>query len=99
MYLQRLYIGLNDKDLHKQIISIEKAEEVIKNMLSDNYTSYTIIKCEGVFQKETEQTLIIEYISTSKECLISSSHTGAIASILNQLVILETIQEIEYNFI
>lgn len=28
MYLQRLYIGLNDKDLHKQIINTESAKQI-----------------------------------------------------------------------
>lgn len=99
MLLQRLYIGLNDKDTHEQIISTESAKEIIKNILAGRYTSYTIIEGEGVFLKESEKNIIIEYICTSEELMISPDYVSRISRMLNQLVALETIQEIRYNFI
>lgn len=51
MYLQRLYIGVNDKDLHEQIINTESAKQIIKDILSDKYVNFTMIDCQGCFLK------------------------------------------------
>lgn len=99
MYLQRLYIGLNDKDLHEQIIKTESAKQAIRDILSNKYISYTVLEGEGVFLRESEQTIIIEYIYPVKELLIDREHINSIRNALNQETILQTIQEIEVQFI
>lgn len=99
MYLQRLYIGLNDRDLHRQIVSMERAKEVIKDILSGNYVSYTMIECEGIFLRESEQTIIIEHYATGEGLLIDNMHISAIKNILNQDCILQTIEEVKFKLI
>ena len=58
-----LYVGLNDKDFKKQIISDESAI----NFISGLFDSVTIQKATGIYTHEsgckvTENTLIVTYI-------------------------------------
>ncbi len=97
-YLQRLYIGLNDKDTHKQEISKTEAKEIICNVLRE-VSCYTIIECEGVWLREHESSLIIEYVAQHKDAIISKEYIEELKKVLNQFAILQTIQELEIELI
>lgn len=99
MYLQRLYIGLNDKDMRKQVIKTECAKNFINEILKDNYTSYTIIETEGYFLGEREHTLIVEYICENKEVAINNEHIRALKEKLNQYAILQMIQVCNFDLV
>lgn len=51
----RFTIGMNDKDLHKQILTRSHFEDVIINAVGD----CTIQEAKGVYKGEIENTLII----------------------------------------
>lgn len=97
MYLQRLYIGLNDKDLHKQVIKTEYAKNFINEILKDNYTSYTIIEAKGFFLGEKEHTLIIEYVCENKKSVISNEHIRVLKEKLNQYAVLQMTQVCDFD--
>lgn len=100
MLLQRLYIGLNDKDTLKQKLSIRKAKQIINNVLRDRHVSYTLIQGVGVFLGEPEEkTIILETVVTGEELLISKDEINQLCKGLNQLCIMELVQPIQFDMI
>ena len=100
MYLQRLHIGMNDKDTHKQILSKEDFIMIIKACLFGyGMTAFTITEGIGYYKKEQENTLIVEVIKEDRNSLISTDLIKLLKELLNQECIMQTIQEIETNFI
>lgn len=59
----KIFIGLNDKELHKQIILTSE----VKKTLSILFDCFTLTECEGYWEKEKENTLIIEIVSNENE--------------------------------
>lgn len=59
-----MYIGMNDKDLHKQVKSARYfKQEIAKEM------DCTIFECTGIYKGEIEKSLKIEVFGkTAKEC-------------------------------
>ena len=100
MYIQRLHVGMNDKDKHKQILSKEKFTMIIKScLLGYGLEAFTIIDSVGIYKKEQENTLIVEVIKEDRNDLISTGLIKLLKELLNQECIMQTIQEIEANFI
>ena len=100
MYLQRLYIGMNDKDKHKQMLSREDFIMIIKScLLGYGLEAFTIINSVGIYKTEQENTLIVEIIKKDRNSLISTDLIKLLKELLNQECIMQTIQEIETNFI
>ena len=100
MYLQRLYIGMNDKDKHEQMLSREDFIKMIKAcLLGYGLEAFTIIDSVGIYRTEQENTLIVEVIKQDKNSLISTGLIKLLKELLNQECIMHTIQEIEANFI
>ena len=100
MYLQRLHIGMNDKDKHKQILSKEDFIMIIKACLFGyGITAFTITEGIGYYKTEQENTLIVEMIKEERSDLISTGLIKLLKELLNQECIMQTVQEIEANFI
>lgn len=100
MYLQRLYIGMNDKDKHKQVMSRDEFIMIIKScLLGYGIEAFTIIDSVGVYKTEQENTLIIEVMKEDRNDLISVGLIKLLKDLLNQECIMQTIQEIETSFI
>ena len=100
MYLQRLYIGMNDKDKHKQILSKEDFIMIIKACLFGyGITAFTIVNGVGIYKAEQENTLIVEVVKEDRSSLISIELIKLLKELLNQESIMQTIQEIETSFI
>lgn len=59
----KIFIGLNDKDLHKQIIETNE----IKKTLSILFDCFTLTEGVGYWKKEKENTLILDIISNESE--------------------------------
>lgn len=58
-----LYVGLNDKDQHKQLIKPIKAKELIKNILEKNgIDGATFIGSQGIYKNEVENSFKIEIL-------------------------------------
>lgn len=100
MYLQRLYIGMNDKDKHEQILSREDFIMIIKACLFGyGLEAFTIINSIGIYKTEQENTLIVELMKEDRNDLISIELIKLLKELLNQECIMQTIQEIETSFI
>jgi uncharacterized lipoprotein YmbA len=94
-----LYVGLADKDLKKQIISVKKAKSIINGEFAKNgIDGATFVGAEGVYTHEngqviTEKTFKIELLFTTYEKVC-----GAIKGIkagLNQESIALATEEIQ----
>lgn len=59
----KIFIGLNDKDLHKQIIESNE----VKKTLSILFDCFTLTESVGYWNKEKENTLIVDIISNENE--------------------------------
>lgn len=59
----KIFIGLNDKDLHKQIIETKE----VKKTLSILFDCFTLTESMGYWKKEKESTLVIDIISNESE--------------------------------
>lgn len=59
----KIFIGLNDKDLYKQIIESNE----VKTTLSILFDCFTLTESVGYWKKEKENTLIIDIISNENE--------------------------------
>lgn len=93
--LTTYYIGLNDKDLHKQLIDTHKAIEIIREVCLIDTCSLTLDICSGIYKGETETTLKLELINDE----LSSKTLETLKEILNQECILKTKTKIEYDLV
>ena len=90
------YIGLNDKDTHKQIVSTSVMEMKVNTILyAYGLYNYTIKNCKGMFRGESENTLNI--FLTNKA--IPRVALEDIKKELNQECIMESITTANINFI
>ena len=100
MYLQKLYIGMNDKDKHEQVMSKDEFIMIIKScLLGYGIEAFTIIDCAGIYKTEQENTLIIEVMQEDRNDLISVGLIKLLKDLLNQECIMQTVQEIAASFI
>lgn len=81
-----LYIGLNDKDTHTQILSNEYAIKVIQNCFRHKgIESYTIQEALGMYKDERENTLLIHIISKEDSYKLQCSIINAVVQLKNEL--------------
>lgn len=98
-----IYIGLNDKDNKKQIISTRRAKEKTIKILNDNnITGLTIYEVMGVFKHENgkvvfEKSLKVELIEVNRNDVLKSIEE--LKTALNQESILLEKEKKEINFI
>ena len=98
-----IYVGLNDKDLLKQIIDTKKAKNMVySTLLKNDIKAYTIYNVNGVFTNEKgkitkEKTLKIEILDTEMESILKAIKEMKLT--LNQESILLEIEKKEISFI
>ena len=94
MYKYSIYIGLNDKDKHKQVIKDKKAINIIQGIMkSENIEGFTIKHNTGYWQGELENSkeLVIYDNEQAKKRIVRAIRK--IKLLLNQQeVILEITQ-------
>jgi uncharacterized membrane-anchored protein YitT (DUF2179 family) len=94
--LQTLYIGLNDKDKHKQLLLTSTYKDKISKILyAYGIHSFTMLEAQGFYKSELENTLVIQVFNMDipKVCIKD------IKQELNQECIMLTLQELEVKFI
>lgn len=57
------YIGLNDKDEHKQLFTNDEAKLTITTIFGYYYDSFTMSECIGVYKGELENTIKVKVMS------------------------------------
>lgn len=103
MIKYNIYIGLNDKDSKKQIVSTRRArEEVIKILNNNNINGLTMYEVMGVFKHETgevvfEKSLKVELLEVREDEVLKS--INELKTALNQESILLEKEVKEVNFI
>lgn len=103
MLKYNIYIGLNDKDLLKQVIDTTKAKRLVyQTLLKNKIVAYTIYLVNGVFTNEVgeitkEKTLKIEVLDTEKDSILKS--IKEMKKLLNQESVLLEIEKKDINFI
>lgn len=103
MLKYNIYIGLNDKELLKQIIDTTKARKMVyQTLLKNGIVAYTIYLVNGVFTNEVgkitkEKTLKIEVLDTKKSKIVKS--IKEMKKLLNQESVLLEIEKKDINFI
>ena len=97
-----LYVGLNDKDKKKQLITTANAKKLIKKTLfKNNVEGYTIYMANGLYKHDNgqitqEKTIIIELLYINNNIL--NIIIQELKKILNQESILKQIQKINVSF-
>lgn len=66
-----IYIGMNDKDLHKQVLSDEAFYKAIANYIE----SCTIFEAKGLYHGELEKSLKLEIYDENEEKYIAIAKT------------------------
>lgn len=90
------YIGLNDKDTHKQEITINEALNFIGEVMSfAGIDSYTTSLVQGHYKNELENTIKLDIIGVA----LSQYYINSIKARLNQECIMELCSEVDCNFI
>ena len=94
--LATYYIGLNDKDTHRQEKTTQEAlnviEEIMNNAGIDSYTTSTV---EGHYKNELETTIKIELVGM----ILSEHYVNLLKDRLNQECIMVICKECESHFI
>lgn len=97
-----LYIGLNDKDTHTQIISDINARNIVANICANLNTCVTVSDANGVYRHYDgtvviEHTLRCEFIDCEKSTIKKIAEASKLA--LNQECIMVSTETIENDFI
>lgn len=97
-----LYVGLNDKDLKKQIIPTEQAQLIVNNTIYTLTDGATVYPAYGVYkhndgEKVLENTIKIELIDTPDQTLGNVIRT--LKTALNQESVMVEKTMIEYQYI
>ena len=96
-----LYIGTNDKDSYKQVISTEEAREIVNEICIKYVDGYTASEAKGGWVDETdtltqENTLVYAFYEVTEEQLVNIMEE--ILEALNQNAILVEKQEAIYTY-
>lgn len=94
--LTTYYIGLNDKDTHKQEKTTQEALNIIEEVMDlaeiDSYTTSTV---EGHYKRELENTIKVELVGM----ILSEHYVNLLKDRLNQECIMVICKECESHFI
>lgn len=98
MKLYKMYIGLNDKDVKKQIIPTDEAVEKVNGFLNGIKQDCTLYTGNGLYTHENgervnEETLILEFMFTGYERIVQIA--SALKEMLNQEAIALQVLEID----
>lgn len=94
----KLYLGLNDKDLHRQKYDMNINKKILMNVLkSFNIDCYTLQLVEGVYKDEIENTYIITISNTQYDSLYDEL-ASELANTFNQECVMVECYETVVNF-
>lgn len=96
-----MYVGLNDKDTYKQIISDDEAQKIVSDICLKYLDGYTVTKRQGVYKDEKgivtqENSLVYEFYFATDEKIKSIMDEALVK--LNQNSILVEKAKVDYNF-
>lgn len=96
-----MYVGLNDKDTYKQIISDDEAQKIVSEICLKYLDGYTVTKRQGVYKDEKgivtqENSLVYEFYFATDEKIKSIMDEALVK--LNQNSILVEKAKVDYNF-
>lgn len=96
-----LYIGLNDKDTYKQLMSDDEAQKLISEICLKYVDGYTFSKQQGAYKNEKgimtqESSLVYEFYSVTDEAIKSIMNESLVR--LNQSSILIEKTKLNYQF-
>lgn len=90
------YIGLNDKDTHKQGKTTQEALNIIEDVMDlAGIESYTTSTVEGHYKNELETTIKVELVGM----ILSEHYVNLLKDRLNQECIIVICKECESHFI
>jgi hypothetical protein len=93
-----LYVGLNDKDKHKQLIEPMKAQDIINKILNNNgIDGATFIGSKGIYKAEVENSFKIEILFAKDKQIINTIEQ--IKKELNQESVAVTREKIVSNLL
>ena len=94
--LTSYYIGLNDKDSHKQEKTTQEALNIIEEIMDNaGIDSYTTSIVQGHYKNELETTIKLDIVGIA----LSQYYINQIKGLLNQECIMELCIETDRNFI
>lgn len=94
--LTTYYIGLNDKDTHRQEKTTQEALNIIEDVMDlANIESYTTSIVQGHYKRELENTIKVELVGM----ILSEHYVNLLKDRLNQECIMELCKECESHFI
>ncbi|HBW39209.1 DUF3574 domain-containing protein [Desulfosporosinus sp. BICA1-9] len=96
-----MYIGLNDKDTYKQIISDDEAQKIVSEICLKYVDGYTVTKRQGVYKDEKgivtqENSLVYEFYSATDDKIKSVMDEALVK--LNQNSILVEKAKVDFKF-
>ena len=90
------YIGLNDKDTHRQEKTTQEALNIIENVMDlAGIESYTTSTVEGHYKNELENTIKLELVGM----ILSEHYINLLKDRLNQECIMVICKECESHFV
>ena len=90
------YIGLNDKDTHRQEKTTQEALNIIENVMDlAGIESYTTSTVEGYYKNELENTIKLELVGM----ILSEHYINLLKDRLNQECIMVICKECESHFV
>lgn len=94
--LTTYYIGLNDKDTHRQEKTTQEALNIIEDVMDlAGVDSYTTSIVQGHYKRELENTIKVELVGM----VLSEHYINLLKDRLNQECIMELCAETDYNFV
>ena len=95
-FITSYYIGLNDKDEHKQLLLTDTYKDKINRVLQAfGKHGFTIVEAQGFYKGELENTLIIQLGNIKLDKIIINS----LKQELNQECIMEVVTPCNVRFI
>lgn len=95
-FIANYYIGLNDKDSHKQEKTTQEALNIIEEVMNSvGIDSYTTSVVQGHYKKELENTIKVELVGIA----LTVNTVNEIKRRLNQECIMVICKECESHFI
>lgn len=91
----QIFIGLNDKDQHKQIISEMAARRIIGGMFPEGCT---IAAADGMYRGENKKSLIVTVYAGSMERKAIKAKAEAIRQELNQNQVIVTVSKAKKTY-
>lgn len=100
-YKYTMYVGLNDKDTYKQILSDDEAEKIMSEICLKYVDGYTFSKRQGAYKNEKgvvtkENSLVFEFYDTTDEKIKDIMNEALVK--FNQSSILIEKTKVNYQF-